>query len=236
VLDDIFKAIDTFDALTTSGRVAAALKTALVSVGHKYFCLNLFPRPNAGFDKAIIASDLPKAWLDLYLRENFAAVDPALRHCRETVLPFAYREAPGDAEREPRAIEVVHRARDFGVDNGMLFPIASPVGAVGDMWIGGTERVLGTRELSAVHMLALIAFYKLQALVHPQEATITLSGREREVLTWVAAGRTAWQIGELLQISQRTVEWYIQQAAQKLGARNRMQAVVIAARHRLIEI
>jgi LuxR family quorum sensing-dependent transcriptional regulator len=236
VLDDIFKAIDTFDALTTSDRVAAALKTALVSVGHKYFCLNLFPRPNEGFDKALIASDLPKAWLDLYLRENFAAVDPALRHCRETVLPFAYREAPCDAEREPRAIEVVHRARDFGVDNGMLFPIASPVGAVGDMWIGGTERVLGTRELSAVHMLALIAFYKLQALVHPQEATVTLSGREREVLTWVAAGRTAWQIGELLQISQRTVEWYIQQAAQKLGARNRMQAVVIAARDRLIEI
>jgi LuxR family quorum sensing-dependent transcriptional regulator len=64
----------------------------------------------------------------------------------------------------------------------------------------------------------------------------TLSGREREVLTWVADGKTAWQIGELLQISQRTVEWYIQQAVQKLGARNRMQAVVIAARHRLIDI
>jgi LuxR family transcriptional regulator, quorum-sensing system regulator BjaR1 len=236
VPDDIFKAIETFDTLTTSDRVAAALKTALVSVGHEYFCLNLFPRPNESFDKVIIACDLPKAWLDLYLRENFAAVDPAIRHCRETVLPFAYREAPCDSEREPRAAEVVRRARDFGVGNGMLFPIASPVGPVGDMWIGGIETVLGTRELSAVHMLALTAFYKLQELVHPKAATVTLSGREREVLTWAADGKTAWQIGELLQISQRTVEWYIQQAVQKLGARNRMQAVVIAARDRLIDI
>jgi DNA-binding CsgD family transcriptional regulator len=65
---------------------------------------------------------------------------------------------------------------------------------------------------------------------------VTLTDREREVLTWVADGKTAWEIGEVLEISHRTVEWYIQQAAQKLGARNRIQAVVIAARDGLIEI
>ena len=85
-------------------------------------------------------------------------------------------------------------------------------------------------------MLALVAFYKIQAQVRSASATVTLTDREREVLTWVADGKTAWEIGEVLEISHRTVEWYIHQAVQKLGARNRMQAVVIAARDGLIEI
>ncbi len=234
--NEICKAIETFETQTNSDRLVAELKTALASVGHEYFCLNLFPRPNESFDKVIVAYDLPKGWLNLYLRKNFAAVDPALRHCRKTALPFAYREAPCDSEREPRAAQVLDRARDFGVCNGILFPIAGTAGLIGDMWIGGTETILSTWERSAVHMLALTAFYKLQQLVHPRAATVTLNTREREVLTWVAEGKTAWEIGEILKISQRTVEWHILQATHKLGVTNRMQAVVIAARHRLIDI
>ena len=233
---DIFTAIETFDALTSRERVVSTLKSALASLGREYFCLNFFPRQNERFADAIIACQLPQAWLDLYLDEDFAAVDPALRHCKHAVLSFAYRDAPYDPECESRAAEVVNRARDFGVCNGEVFPIAGPGGPVGDMWIGGVDSALGKRESSAVHMLALTAFYKIQALVQPVPATVTLTDREREVLTWVADGKTAWEIGEVLEISHRTVEWYIQQAVQKLGARNRMQAVVIAARDGLIEI
>jgi LuxR family transcriptional regulator, quorum-sensing system regulator BjaR1 len=233
---DIFSAIETFDALTSRERVVSTLKSALASAGREYFCLNFFPRQNKRFADAIIACELPRAWLDLYLHEDFAAADPALRHCKHAVLSFAYRDAPYDPERESRAAEVVNRARDFGVCNGELFPIAGPSGPVGDMWIGGVDSALGKREASAVHMLALTAFYKIQTLVQPAPATVTLTDREREVLTWVADGKTAWEIGEVLKISNRTVEWYIQQAVQKLGARNRMQAVVIAAQYGLIEI
>jgi LuxR family transcriptional regulator, quorum-sensing system regulator BjaR1 len=233
---DIFTAIETFDALTSPERVVFTLKSALESVDRKYFCLNLFPRRNERFANAIIACELPRGWLDLYLHEDFAAADPAIRHCKHAVLSFAYRDAPYDPERESRAAEVVNRARDFGVCNGDLFPIAGPSGPVGNMWIGGVDTALGKREASAVHMLALAAFYRIQALVQPESATVTLTDREREVMTWVADGKTAWEIGEVLEISHRTVEWYIQQAVQKLGARNRIQAVVIAARDGLIEI
>jgi DNA-binding CsgD family transcriptional regulator len=236
VQNEILEAIETFETVTNSDRLVAELKTALATVGHRYFCLNLLPRPNESFDQVIVAYDLPKDWLNLYIREKFAAVDPAMRHCRKTVLPFAYRESPCDAEREPRAAEVMNRAQDFGVCNGVLFPIAGTAGLIADMWIGGNETILNARERSAVHILALTAFYKLQQLLHPTAATVMLNAREREVLTWVADGKTAWEIGEILRISQRTVEWHILRATQKLGVRNRMQAVVRAARHRLIDI
>jgi DNA-binding CsgD family transcriptional regulator len=63
----------------------------------------------------------------------------------------------------------------------------------------------------------------------------SLTTREREVLTWISHGKSAWEIGEILGIAKRTVDEHAQTAARKLGAANRTQAVAIAVRDRLIE-
>ena len=63
----------------------------------------------------------------------------------------------------------------------------------------------------------------------------SLTPREREVLAWVAKGKSAWEIGKILHITKRTVDAHTQSASRKLGATNRAQAVVIALLHRLIE-
>jgi LuxR family quorum sensing-dependent transcriptional regulator len=55
-----------------------------------------------------------------------------------------------------------------------------------------------------------------------------LTTREREVLAWVAWGKTAWEIGEILSIAKRTVDEHTQTAVRKLGAANRTHAVAIA--------
>jgi DNA-binding CsgD family transcriptional regulator len=62
-----------------------------------------------------------------------------------------------------------------------------------------------------------------------------LTARERQVLTWVARGKSAWEIGEILQIAKRTVDEHVQRATRKLGAANRTQATAIAIRDRLID-
>jgi LuxR family quorum sensing-dependent transcriptional regulator len=61
-----------------------------------------------------------------------------------------------------------------------------------------------------------------------------LSDREREVLYWVARGKSAWEIGEILGIAKRTVDEHVQKTVRKLGAVNRTHAVAIAVRDRLI--
>jgi DNA-binding CsgD family transcriptional regulator len=66
--------------------------------------------------------------------------------------------------------------------------------------------------------------------------TQPLTPREREVLTWAALGKSAWEIGEILHITKRTVDEHVRTAARKLGAMNRTQAVAIALRNRIIDI
>jgi DNA-binding CsgD family transcriptional regulator len=63
----------------------------------------------------------------------------------------------------------------------------------------------------------------------------SLTTRELEALQWAARGKTAWEIGKILQITKRTVDEHTQTAIRKLGAANKSHAVAIALRKRIIE-
>ena len=63
-----------------------------------------------------------------------------------------------------------------------------------------------------------------------------LTPREGEVLAWVARGKSAWEIGEILDIAKRTVDEHVQSAVRKLGAVNRTHAVALAIRDHVVEI
>jgi DNA-binding NarL/FixJ family response regulator len=64
---------------------------------------------------------------------------------------------------------------------------------------------------------------------------IDLAERERETLTWAARGKTFAEIGEILGLSRRTVEFHLDNARRKLGVPTRTQALVKAAIGQLIE-
>lgn len=60
--------------------------------------------------------------------------------------------------------------------------------------------------------------------------SIGLSSRQLECLSWAEAGKSARDTGQILGISQRTVEKHLEQAYEVLGVRTRIQAVVRARR------
>ena len=49
-----------------------------------------------------------------------------------------------------------------------------------------------------------------------------------EVLRWIAAGKSDWEIGQILQISAKTVNYHVENTKRKFGVATRMQAVVAA--------
>jgi len=61
------------------------------------------------------------------------------------------------------------------------------------------------------------------------ETLITMTLREKEVLRWTAEGKTAYEIGQILDVSERTVNFHINNVVTKLGASNKTQAAVKAA-------
>jgi DNA-binding CsgD family transcriptional regulator len=55
-----------------------------------------------------------------------------------------------------------------------------------------------------------------------------------ETLTWAARGKTFEEIGTILSLSRRTVEFHLDNARRKLGVATRTQALIKAATERLI--
>jgi DNA-binding response OmpR family regulator len=62
-----------------------------------------------------------------------------------------------------------------------------------------------------------------------------LNDREAEILTWAARGKTSAQIAPMLGIAKRTIDFHLDNARVKLGARTRTEAVVKAAIGRFIK-
>jgi len=53
----------------------------------------------------------------------------------------------------------------------------------------------------------------------------SLTGREVEILQWIADGRTSREIGEQLYISENTVKNHVRNILDKLGMQSRHEAV-----------
>lgn len=64
---------------------------------------------------------------------------------------------------------------------------------------------------------------------------VQLREREVETLTWAARGKTFEEIGTILSLSRRTVEFHLDNARRKLGVATRTQALIKAATERLIQ-
>jgi len=57
-----------------------------------------------------------------------------------------------------------------------------------------------------------------------------LTARELECLHWAAMGKTSWEIGMILGVTERTVNFHIQIASHKLQVRGRQAAITAAYR------
>jgi len=61
-----------------------------------------------------------------------------------------------------------------------------------------------------------------------------LTIREVEVLKWSATGKTAAEVALILDVTARTVNFHVGKAIQKIGACNKMSAVVQATKDGVI--
>ncbi|RVD44685.1 MAG: LuxR family transcriptional regulator [Mesorhizobium sp.] len=55
-----------------------------------------------------------------------------------------------------------------------------------------------------------------------------LSVREKECISWVARGKSSWEIGQIMNISENTVNFHIKNAMRKFNVSSRTVAAIIA--------
>jgi DNA-binding NarL/FixJ family response regulator len=77
---------------------------------------------------------------------------------------------------------------------------------------------------------------RVAQLVRAKPPPAVMSGREREVLTLIAHGKTSDAVAHELSLSPMTIDTHVKNLMRKLDARTRVHAVALALKHGEIEV
>jgi LuxR family quorum sensing-dependent transcriptional regulator len=231
-----FDSIDRLAKCGSKTQIIKELSRIGAFFGYENFCIGELPPPGGRGEDYLILSGWPEAWLRHYIAFNLVHQDPVIRKVRQETLPFLWSEARY-APDDKAAIRVMHDAKEFGLAEGLAVPIHCHDGLQAIVTFGTSHAA----DVEAGHKAALhlLGMYAHNSIVCTRQGRTKRSGkrlapREIECLRWTAAGKSTWDISEILGLSERTVRQYIDSASAKLGAVNRPQAVAEALRHSLI--
>jgi LuxR family transcriptional regulator, quorum-sensing system regulator BjaR1 len=227
--------IDELARKATAGAVMDAVEGALAGFGFGNF--NLGGLPMQCFERVAVVTRWPPEYQQVYVREHYVRVSPVYWRARGSAVPFEWCSADFARHPDPLVTRMMQDAADFGLAHGFTVPIHGPRGFEGCVSMAGTHVEMPPHLRPGLHLMALQAFERMRTILRPlPRSKPALTPREREVLAWVANGKSAWEIGEILSIAKRTVDEHAQTAFRKLGAVNRTQAVAIALRERIIDL
>lgn len=227
---------------TTPEQLATELHKATAAIGFKYFSAIVLVDQPDGTTRKFNFENIPDAYLEAYLDPSLTAVDPVMSHCKQSSLPIAWDQdtyvnvGQGHVHEHMRfhgfnagICTTAHLPNGvhflFGVDRPEILP-ASP---------HDLQKIVAEVQLLAVHAQesSIRLSSEAVAAIHPTD-TPHLTTREIEVLKWTMEGKTAWETGAILNISQRTATIHITNAMRKLGAVKKHQAVIRALQLGLI--
>ena len=183
----------------------------------------------------VVNINYPAQWLELYIRRGYHVIDPVVKE-NFTGFRVQYWDETYKKHNPPK--EFIYNAEDFGLKRGYSHGILEEEKRGSLFSFSGesiehhprTEKIL---EYIVPHLhQCLIRILGQNSVKQRAE----LSQKEKEVLKWLKEGKTSWEISVILRISERTVNFHINNIKQKLEAVSRTHALAIAIEQGLIDI
>ncbi len=165
---------------------------------------------------------------DRYIALDMLLIDPCVMHGLRATAPFVMREIDkhrelSNAERAYCAIAKAH-----GCADGLALPLFGPAGRTGylELNLGRGHEPLPEDAIRAAHWLAQQAHLRICALVEERASRQRLTPSEREILAWLAQGKSNDVIGRILGLSPHTIDTYPRRIYEKLGVCDRVSAAL----------
>lgn len=236
----------TYDALMNARDetdTVARLHTAAQGLGFDKVLFAVIPQPKVNIGEIYLRSNYPNQWREHYDRNNLRAADPTVEYCFKSSSPFVWMP---QSFKTPAQQTLYEEAASFGLKVGVTLPIRGVSGEIGMLTCVRDEnpgpaflKDLG-QNLGGLSLLRDVAFDSLHQYVHasvaPAEEVPTLTARELDCLQWMCAGKTAWEIGRILSISEAGVNFHITNLRTKFGVSRRNDVVIKALRLGLITL
>jgi LuxR family quorum-sensing system transcriptional regulator CciR len=200
--------------------------------GFRYFLLS--HHVNVTGPNFVQLSNYPVDWSNAMRRKSHFADDPVIRACQKTATPFLWSELGKLIKISAPQREILEGAARAGFGPGFTTPIHIP----GECTGSGSFAVLSGRQLNTavIPFLQYLACFAFEAarrlsmaghkLRFDSAKMPSLTERQLDCIVLMAQGKSDWDTGKILGISQRTVQEHLDTARNKYGVGSRTQLIV----------
>ncbi len=239
LFDRLLSAQLAFASAPSIGALTDVCRQLSLDLGFRHFVYALRVPTNFANARLIILDGYPPEWVQRYFACAYHDHDPVMAYCSNQVVPICWSDLTQSLSGPSR--HMMADAAAHGLVDGVTAPVHSPQGELGVFSLASDASPEEARRVavSALPWVAMLAGHLHEAVRRVsgllQQPTPDLSPRELECLRWAADGKTSSEIAQLLGMSERTVNFHLQNAVHKLDVANRQHAVVKAAATGLIQ-
>jgi LuxR family quorum sensing-dependent transcriptional regulator len=220
--------------LTSYDDICRHVVTELEWFGFTHVSSISLPGPGREATECILMNTRPREYIERYIEKNYVVRDPVVTELRRTVNPYSWSDVRARRDLSKSEKAILDEGREFAARDGLTIPIVNLSGSMSLFCPCGLEPNLSERARAALEIIGIYADQALKRAIlqgHREEPAHTpLTPREREIMQWVASGKTDDEIGDILSIGATTVTSHVENAKQKLDAFRRTYAVVQALR------
>lgn len=219
-----------------------SLKNVLISAmepyGFKGFTFAVVRRVKNVHLHARILSTWPNAAQSTFEQEPLWGGDPVIMRSRTARRAFTWDLSIYDPER-PGHQRILDLRQSLGVTGGVCIPVHEAWHGRNVLYLTGSEFPRDSQTVLGLEMLTAHLSSRIHSLGQPKNAPEALashvflsdnelSPRERQVIGWIAFGKSSKDVASIMSISEHTVNDYIASIMAKLKASNRTEATLRA--------
>ena len=175
----------------------------------------------------------PPELREISLQDGHELSDPIMDACERTLTGFFWNDVGSVIEMTPRHLERAAAVHETGLGDGFVVPAHIPGEHLGSCHFAvESGKTLPRENSAALQTIATFGFEAARRLSrerdHVDGRPAALTTRQRECLILSARGKSDSVIGQLLNLSPKSVNAYMEAAKRKYGVATRSQLIVSA--------
>lgn len=241
--NDVLEYIDVSNKCKTIDSAFQSLENVLSKLGVDRIVYSLMTDHHTIGKKAGhgILKNYPDDWMGYYTDKQYEDVDPVRKYIMQTHGAFRWSDIDklmGGLKKDEKLL--MNEANEAKLLDGVGFSLHAinneTLGMGFASSVGGIN--LCDNTMSIISMIAT-QFHSVFMKLNNQNKEViffSITDREKEVLKWCAMGKTYWEISTILNISEATVRFHINNTCKKFKVSTKITAVIKAITYGIIKI
>lgn len=185
----------------------------------------------------------PQHWMDHYFEHEFDKIDPVIIYGFHKYDSFSWDEVSKRMKLTRLQQNCLDQGIESGLNHGICTPLRGSNNAIAGLSLASTEKkdsFDGNKDLITAYSNHFYIAYRrlgLQSKGSESENILNhaLNQKERDILSWMAKGKSYNDIADILCLSRHTVDYHVRNIYNKLGVNHATLAIVKAISYGLIE-